>query len=118
MHCTAKYATGASKSLSPVKLRRSFAISYLVVILKYFGTYNAFIPDVPGCVAASTDLEEVKQLIATGLELHLPTILESGRPLPQPSTEPDDYNKQLEVDDELVEYGELYVKGEIQARCA
>jgi predicted RNase H-like HicB family nuclease len=111
MLCTAVYNEGKYTTPTIIKLRRTFHVSYLVVILNYYGTYNAFIPDVPGCIATSTDFKKVKQLIAEGLEIHIPAILEAGLPLPEPKTV--DFDDQLEADDELVECGLVRIEGEI-----
>lgn len=108
MHCTACYSAGVSKQPSFVQLHRTLTVSYRVVILNYFGTFNAIIPDVPGCVATSTSLDEVRILITEGLKQHLPKLLASGAQLPPPSTS--DYSKQLEPGDDLIEYGDLHVE--------
>ncbi len=48
---------------------------YLVEVVRYKATYNAVLPDVPGCVATSTDLNKVRDLIKDGLRLHLELML-------------------------------------------
>ena len=84
--------------------------SYLVVILMYQGTYNALIPDVPGCVALSGKLCEIRQLITEGLELHLQATLQAQLPLPERKTSAHEYDSELDPKDELVEYRLLHVK--------
>ena len=103
--CVATYEARSASGL--VTLCRALKASYLVVILKYYATYNAFFPDVPGCVATSTNLGEVRKLIAECLQLHLPALLMDGLPLPEPKTR--EYTE-LEPEDELVEYGSVHVK--------
>ena len=65
----------------------------------------------PGCVAASASVKEVRELIHKGLELHLTAAVTAKLPLPEPKTV--DYDDQLDPEDELVEYGLLHVKGTV-----
>jgi predicted RNase H-like HicB family nuclease len=51
--------------------------------------YSAYVPDLPGCVAAADTLEETKQLMREAIELHLRGMREDGDPIPEPSTEVD-----------------------------
>ena len=44
--------------------------------------YSAYVPDVPGCIAAAATREEVERLISEGLVLHLRGLQEDGLPLP------------------------------------
>ena len=58
---------------------------YAIVIEKAAGNYSAYVPDLPGCVAAGASVEEVERHIreairfhieglrADGLEVHPPT---------------------------------------------
>lgn len=86
--------------------------TYLVVIVKYYGTYNAYIPDVPGCVATSSDIYEVRQFITKAFEWHVEAILNAQLPMPEPKTMAHEYDCELEPEDDFVEFGLLYVKGE------
>jgi len=45
---------------------------YLVVVEKGPSSYGAYVPDLPGCVAAGESKEEVLSLIREAIELHLP----------------------------------------------
>ena len=58
-------------------------VSYIAVIVKQGATYNAIIPAIPGCVATSTSLGEVKDLIQNGLQFHLEGMVEDGEQLPE-----------------------------------
>lgn len=112
---TAAYSTAAGhsaecKAAGFCALCREGYASYLVVILRYHGTYNALIPDVPGCVALSSNIRKIRQLITEGLELHLQATLQSQLPLPEPKTSAHEYGSELDPEDELVEYGLLHVK--------
>lgn len=53
------------------------------------GGYGAYVPDLPGCVAAGESLEEVRSLIREAVELHLSGMREDGSPIPPPATQTD-----------------------------
>ena len=57
---------------------------YAVVIEKADQNYSAYVPDLPGCVATGTTVEETEQLIREAIELHLTGLEEDGLPIPQP----------------------------------
>lgn len=63
-------------------------MQYAVVIEKPPGSsnYSAYVPDLPGCVAAAARLDEVEQLMRQAIELHLEGMREDGLPIPEPST--------------------------------
>ena len=89
------------------ELRYKIKASYFFVIELEGATYNAWCPDVLGCVATSTSLEKVKQLIKDGLGLHLSALLERGLGVPKPTTSSiSQLSGELAVDDnEVVETG-------------
>ena len=60
--------------------------TYLLVILKTGTTFAAHFPDVPGCIATSTDLMKLKMLANDALVMHLEGILEDGDSLPVSTT--------------------------------
>ena len=47
--------------------------------------YSAYLPELPGCVAAGETFEETKELIAEAVELHLEFMEEEGLPIPEPT---------------------------------
>ena len=57
---------------------------YLVILEKGPTSYGAYVPDLPGCVAAAKTKEGVLSLIRQAIELHLEGLRERGGPLPQP----------------------------------
>ena len=59
---------------------------YAVVIEKATDNYSAYVPDLPGCVAAGATLEEVEAHIRKAIEFHLDGLREDGTPPPQPSS--------------------------------
>ena len=59
---------------------------YAVVIEKGEKSFGAYVPDLPGCIAVGTTVEEVKQLITEAIPLHLESLREEGQPIPEPSS--------------------------------
>ncbi len=55
----------------------------MVVIEEGAGDFGAYVPDLPGCVAAETE-DEVKKLIQEAIELHLEDLQDSGVSTPKP----------------------------------
>lgn len=60
---------------------------YAVVIEKAENNYSAYVPDLPGCIATGTTIEEAEQLIREAIEFHLRGLREDGVPIPQPSSQ-------------------------------
>jgi predicted RNase H-like HicB family nuclease len=44
--------------------------------------YGAYVPDLPGCIAAGDTREEVEQLIREAIPFHLEGMAEVGEPIP------------------------------------
>ena len=61
-------------------------MKYTVIIEKGSDGFGAYVPDLPGCVAAGVSKEEVVGLIQDAIELHLEGLKEEGEPAPDPST--------------------------------
>ena len=61
-------------------------MKYTVIIEKDGDGYGAYVPDLPGCVAAGESKEEVVDLIQDAIELHLEGLKEEGEPIPEPLT--------------------------------
>jgi predicted RNase H-like HicB family nuclease len=59
---------------------------YLVVVEKGPTSYGAYVPDLPGCVAAGETKDEVLSLIREAIELHLEDLKNSGGSIPVPSS--------------------------------
>lgn len=59
---------------------------YLVVIEGSGDSYSAFVPDLPGCVAAGDSPEEVERLIAEAIALHIESLRAHGDPVPEPQS--------------------------------
>lgn len=58
---------------------------YIVVIEKAGNGYSAYVPDLPGCVAAAYTRDETEKLIREAVELHLEAMREDNEPIPEPT---------------------------------
>jgi predicted RNase H-like HicB family nuclease len=62
-------------------------VEYVVVIEQGSdGSYSAYVPDLPGCVACGDTPAEVRQLIAEAVQLHIESLREHHEPVPPPKT--------------------------------
>ena len=61
-------------------------IRYAIVVEKSPTSYGAYVPDLPGCVAAAETRTEVLQLIREAIEFHIETMREGGLVVPEPSS--------------------------------
>ena len=61
-------------------------MEYLVVVEKGQSSYGAYVPDLPGCVAAGETRREVLKLIREAINLHIEALRQSGRPVPEPNS--------------------------------
>ena len=55
---------------------------YLVIVEKGATSFGAYVPDLPGCVAAGESKEEVLALIHEAIEFHIEGLKEDGLPVP------------------------------------
>jgi predicted RNase H-like HicB family nuclease len=60
--------------------------AYAVVIEGTDGSYSAYVPDLPGCVAAGDSIESVTGLIRESIALHIDNLRAHGEPVPPPTT--------------------------------
>ena len=58
--------------------------TYAVVFERAPSNYAAYAPDVPGCVAAASDWEEIQSLIREAIEVYLEAAADYGEPIPEP----------------------------------
>jgi len=58
---------------------------YAVVIEKSENGFAAYVPDLPGCIAAAKDLTETEKLIREAIEFHLEGMRQHGELIPEPS---------------------------------
>ena len=61
------------------------AVKYPVIFEASDSGYGAYVPDLPGCVAAGETLEETRTLIEGAIAMHLKGMREDGEPIPAPS---------------------------------
>ena len=59
-------------------------MEYLVIVEKGKTSFGAYVPDLPGCVAAGESRREVRKLIREGIRLHIQALREAGEPVPAP----------------------------------
>ena len=61
-------------------------MEYVTVIEKAAdGSFSAYVPDLPGCVACGDSQEEVRRLIEEAVSLHIDSLRNHGEPVPSPS---------------------------------
>jgi predicted RNase H-like HicB family nuclease len=61
-------------------------MKYAVVLEQAENNFSAYVPDLPGCVAAGATRSEVEQLIREAIVLHLESMREHNEPIPEPKT--------------------------------
>ena len=59
---------------------------FAVIIEKGETSFGAYVPDLPGCIAAAETKEEVQRLIHEAIEFHVEGLREDGQPIPKPSS--------------------------------
>ncbi len=62
---------------------------YAIVIEQAAGNYSAYVPDLPGCVATGSSVEETESQIREAIGFHLDGLREDGLPVPAPSSHVD-----------------------------
>jgi predicted RNase H-like HicB family nuclease len=59
---------------------------YAVIIEGEGDSYSAYVPELPGCVAAGKSVSEVEKLIREAIEFHIEGMREAGEPVPPPTS--------------------------------
>jgi len=59
-------------------------MQYTVIVEKGAASWGAYVPDLPGCIAAGESREEVLRLIREAIEFHVEGLIEQGEPVPEP----------------------------------
>ena len=59
---------------------------YAVVIEKADGNYSAYVPDLPGCVAAAETVEAIEGEIRAAIRFHIEGLEADGMPVPEPTS--------------------------------
>ena len=61
-------------------------MKYAVVIEKAESNFSVFVPDLPGCVATGSTIQEVEEQIREAIEFHIEGMLQDGEAIPLPSS--------------------------------
>jgi predicted RNase H-like HicB family nuclease len=61
-------------------------MNFAVIYEKTSTGYSAYVPDLPGCIAAGATFEETAILIRGAIEIHLESMREDGDSIPEPTT--------------------------------
>ena len=61
-------------------------MKYAVVIERARSNYSAYVPDLPGCVATGSTIEEVEMEIREAIEFHIEGMRQDGESVPAPSS--------------------------------
>ncbi len=67
---------------------------YVVILEEGPESWGAYVPDLPGCVAAGETREEALELIREAIEFHLDGMKEDGTPIPEPHS----YSEVIQID--------------------
>lgn len=59
---------------------------FAIVIENAGSNYAAYAPDLPGCIATGSTVEETEQLLREAINFHLQGMREDGIPVPEPSS--------------------------------
>ena len=59
---------------------------YAIVIEQVWVNYSAYVPDLPGCVATGSSIEELEEQIREAIAFHLDGLREDGMPIPAASS--------------------------------
>jgi len=61
-------------------------MKYAVVIENAGTNFSAYVPDLPGCIATGSSVEETENEIRSAIQFHLEGLKEGGLPIPKPSS--------------------------------
>jgi predicted RNase H-like HicB family nuclease len=62
-------------------------MKYLVILESSESGFSAYVPDLPGCIAAAGNHDEVVSLIREAIEFHIEGMKEAGEPVPPPRSQ-------------------------------
>lgn len=60
---------------------------YAIVIEKTANNFSAYVPDLPGCIATGSSVDEIEKEIKEAIEFHLEGMLEDGMIPPAPQSQ-------------------------------
>ncbi len=61
-------------------------MKYLVVVEQGDGEFSAYVPDLPGCIAAASSRDGVIALIQKAIEFHIEGLKQAGESIPLPTS--------------------------------
>ena len=61
-------------------------MKYVVVYERTPSGWSAYVPDLPGCVAAGDTRKEVEALMREAIAMHVESLREEGEPVPEPGS--------------------------------
>jgi predicted RNase H-like HicB family nuclease len=59
---------------------------YAIIIENDGQGCSAYVPDLPGCIAAAETVQEVRKLITEAIQMHLEGMREDGDCIPEPTS--------------------------------
>ncbi len=59
-------------------------MQFTVIIEKGDTSWGAYVPDLPGCIAAGETREDVQKLIREAIRFHIEGLREQGETVPEP----------------------------------
>ena len=60
--------------------------AYAVIIEGEEGSFSAYVPDLPGCVATGQSMQDVEARIREAISAHIESLERHGEPVPKPVT--------------------------------
>ncbi len=60
-------------------------MKHVALIAKTGNGYSAYLPDLPGCIAAADTFEETRDLIQEAANFHVEIMAEHGEQIPEPT---------------------------------
>ena len=69
-----------------VRVLEGDVVKYAIIVERAGENYSAYVPDIPGCIAAADMTEETERLIREGIVIYLEELRASGQPVPLPTT--------------------------------
>ncbi len=59
---------------------------YVIIVEKAGNNYSAFCPDLPGCIATGSTVDETVEMMKEAIKLHIEELKKEGLELPEPTT--------------------------------
>jgi predicted RNase H-like HicB family nuclease len=70
------------------------SMKYTVIVEKGDTSWGAYVPDLPGCIAAGESRDEVLKLIREAVEFHIEGLRQQGESVPEPHS----FSELVEID--------------------